>query len=43
MGIEVRLHLFLTQTLDGLSGGLTAPAALPWTKKSPVFAKQEAG
>jgi hypothetical protein len=34
VGTEVQLHLFLTQTLDGVSGegGLTAPAALPRTK-----------
>ena len=32
VGIEVQLHLFLTQKLDGVSGDLTAPAAAPRTK-----------
>jgi hypothetical protein len=36
VGIEVQLYLFLTQTLDGVSGNLTAPAALLRTK-SPLY------
>jgi hypothetical protein len=32
VGIEVQLHLFLTQALNGVSGDLIVPAAVPRTK-----------
>ena len=43
VGIEVQLHLFLTQALDGVSVVSYRPCCSTQDKKSPVFTKQEAG
>jgi len=36
LGVEIQLHAFLTSALDGVSGQLHAPAALPPEKEPPV-------
>jgi hypothetical protein len=43
VGIEVQLHLFLTQVLDWVSAGIFLLLLFYPGQKPPVFAKQEAG
>jgi hypothetical protein len=43
MGLELPLHAFLTSALNGMSGRLHDPFALPPGNKTPAHTEYEAG